>query len=719
MKCICGYTITAELAAGTDNTCISCGRSLMAESLELLSNPALGLVTETRAGQIEFARVFEEMLKEQGHCCAMLEGGCGVGKTFAYGVPAILNGGGRVVISTGKKSLQDQLSRKDMPYLQSVLGKPDSIITLKGKSNYICKRLLEKNFHLFEGKHIEKKHTELTKWAEGDDTGDLDNYGGGSGWPVSACTAEDCTRCHHDKEGTCGYRLLRAKAKIADVLIINHSLLGFDLRIGNGRIFGAYNLLIVDEAHQAPGFIRNAFSRDLTPTWLPGVYDKIHKTQIDIASEGYRSNQQDVEAAWAKMFEALPLGPLLETGFLGEAGKEAALQVRKLRDDLDRYVLRRWWGHDVEALIDGTSIAGKNMVDVMEDIQADLYRDREEDPDAYDDFTFVQKHREKLDSKAATIDDTYDVDDNWINSRETTSKGMVRILRQPVVLAPLISGSLRAIDKVLFTSATLNTDSLKAELGVLPKYELIVPSPFPYNRSLIYLPKHLPRPDDAGWHEAIAEEIVILVRASHGNALVLFSSMKDLDAVKGFIETQYTLEYPLLCQGDGRRPAEVFAEYLRTDNAVLFGSKSFFEGIDVQGEKLSLVIIPKIPFPPREDPLNKAKERVLGRNHFWSKWYYPNMLQDIQQAAGRLIRTVTDRGVVAILDVRMWVGGDKEMDPQTVGTSKVPWKGYGHRIIQALPFSNVSPRRELVLQVFENIHKQNRKPHVAAETEAE
>jgi ATP-dependent DNA helicase DinG len=722
VKCICGFTLSAEQAAQNSKTCLSCGRDLQVDAIELLSDPKLGFVKEIRPGQIQYAETLTTMLNEMGHRVAMLEGGCGVGKSFGYLLPAILRGGAhRIIVATGKKSLQDQLANKDLPYLQRMLGKPNSFVALKGKSNYICQHLLKRNLDMFKEKGLLALHKKLTAWAAQDEVGDLDSFPGSTTWPVPLCTAEDCTDCSMGRDRTCGYKVLRAKAKEAELIIVNHSLLGFDLRLTPGKIFGAYDTLIVDEAHAAPGFIRSAFSQDLSPSWMSYTLNRLGKAALNFVPQQYFATEYDEACEiWEAMFANLPDGPILPTGFLGEAGKEAILACHKLEKDLIRLILFSFQHGNVinnstsaaveEVLKTGKDANGeKDLGELYEDILMELLSRRDDTGDStdIDNFFVLSRMREQAQKKAKTIESTYTEDDNWINSKEETASGKVKILRQPVVLAPLISGPLRTIDKVLFTSATLNTDALKAELGVIPNYELIVPSPFPYKRSLIYLPKHLPRPDTVGWHDAVAEEVVKLVRASRGNALVLFSSMNDLNTVHDCIRAQYDLEYPLLCQGNGRRPAEVFDEYMRTDRAVLFGSKSFFEGIDVQGEKLSLVIIPKIPFPPREDPLNLAKERVLGKRNFWSKWYFPNMLQDIQQAAGRLVRTANDRGVIAILDVRMWVGGKKDLDPKTVGTSRVPWEGYGHRIIEALPFPNVSPRFELVAQVFEHIHQQN------------
>lgn len=683
MKCTCGYETPAELAAQNEGRCASCGGPVEPDPIELLSCPALGLVEEIRAGQVEYARAFVEMLDTPGNACGVFQAGCGIGKTFAYGVPAVLRPT-RVVIATGKKSLQDQLAKKDLPFMQQVFGRPKHFVTMKGKSNYVCRWMLEKNEGLFRAQGQMKLHAALTTWAaDTTHAGDLDTFPGQLEFPASTCTADECVKCSYGDKGLCGYRRRRAELPGADVVIINHALLGYVLRYG-ATVIGPFTILIVDEAHVAPGFIRNAFSQDLSETWLRHYINRLQRDAILHFTDAARDA---IEDRWAALFAQLPTTKMLPVGVLGAAGHAAVTDLETVKAKVHDYLASRW-GHETE---DGE-------VD-LETIQLELLNERDRGNAApLRDFYAVTKQLDKLLEKRQTILDTYETDDNYILSQEDTNTGRKRVLRQPVNLAPITGPKFAGINKVLFTSATLSAETLAAELGLQPRHVLSVPSPFPYQRSLVYLPKHLPRPDDPKWHNAIADEVVQLVRASGGNALVLFSSMNDLREIRRIVDTEYELEYPLLAQGDGRRAPEVFDEFMHTERAVLFGSKSFFEGIDVQGEKLSLVIIPKLPFPSPDDPLTKAKSERLGSGWF-AGWSYPQMQQDVQQAAGRLIRTRDDRGVVAILDVRIWVGGNREIDPQDIGTKKL-WRGYGYQLVKSLPFPNWSPRRELVFEYF-------------------
>jgi ABC-type dipeptide/oligopeptide/nickel transport system ATPase subunit len=178
VKCTCGYETPAELAAQNEGRCASCGGPVEPDPIELLSRPELGLVEELRIGQVEYARAFVELLDTPGNACGVFQAGTGLGKSFAYGVPAVLRPT-RVVIATGKKSLQDQLAKKDLPFMQQVFGRPKHFVTMKGKSNYVCRWMLEKNEGLFRAQGQMKLHAVLTTWAADlTHVGDLDTFPG-------------------------------------------------------------------------------------------------------------------------------------------------------------------------------------------------------------------------------------------------------------------------------------------------------------------------------------------------------------------------------------------------------------------------------------------------------------------------------------------------------------------------------------------------------------
>jgi len=610
--------------------------------------------------------------------------------TFSYGITSALTKK-RVVIATGKKALQDQLGNKDLRYIQRQLGVPASFVALKGKRNYLCARELARKKKIFVKRDKLALWDQLTAWLEDNPTGDLDTLPLVLGSPENSCTANDCDCDVEDMR--CGHKRVKAAAKEADMVVVNHSLLGYDLRFGAGSVFGPYTHLIIDEAHTAADSIRDAFSETLSSHWMRKAYNK-----LDRAKAGLLPHRRRQEARWERLFDDLPESKLLPVGFFGAKLTSALAALRQLEDDLKSLICDRWHPSsksaqkvtpigDMLRTVHISNTDGALLESVNEAALLALFR----------------KLSSNLQAKERMVLATVTGDPNWIYCRETATDGTVVIVHKPVNLAPLVRPSLNQIEKLVFTSATLDFKVIKSDFGVTSNYEMSVPSPFPYAKSLVYIPKHLPRPNDKAWHGAAAKEIVQLIRASKGNALVLFSSMLDLTTIQDLITTNYVLKHKIFAQCKGVRPLDVFQQFLATDNSVLFGSKTFFEGVDIKGSKLRLVIIAKIPFPPKDSPLNEAKKALLGRNVFWNQHYYPKMFNDIKQAAGRLLRTASDRGVVAILDVRIWVAGNPDLDPRTVGTQQVPWHGYGHNIIHALPFSCFSPKFLHVHQYFENL----------------
>lgn len=681
--------------------CVKCGGELIPTAEELLSEPDYGFVKEIRPGQIELTKAIEQALETPGHIEVFAEGGCGVGKTFAYGTPAVLTGM-RVIISTAKKALQDQLETKDIPFLQKKLGRPKQFISLKGKSNYVCKKLVKKEKGLFEKNDQLDLWHRLSDWMEQDPVGDLSAFPGELEFPANICTAEECIgRCKLSKK--CGYAVTKEAMKDADLVITNHSLLGFDLRFGVGRLLGPYQILIIDEAHAAPDYLRRAFSEEVSETWLRSFLKKLGREQIDTPSI---SESADVPK-WEALFQGIPEERLLPPNFFDtELLKHNMDMLTDLQNDLCTYVRKRWVPNAPANLSfeELAKQAGESASETHFNRTIDDEEVHPEDEDD-DDLISVVKHYTKVLSNYDTLKATTTPQADYINCREETATGKIKIVRQPVNLVPFVKGPLKAIDKVIFASATLNAPILKSELGMTPAVEITQPSPFNYKANgLVYIPQHLPRPDEDSWPFAIAQEMVQLIRAAQGNALVLFSAKNDMVRTLEMIETNYEMDdLPIFAQTEGARPKEIMKKFEETEHASIFGLKSFFEGIDIQGLKLRLVILTKIPFPHMKDPLCQAKKGQLGDKWWNNYYYYPTMLTDVQQAAGRLIRTATDRGVLAIFDVRMWVGSNKGLDPTTVGTPTRPWKGYGYNIFRALPFSNYTPRRELTLKFLKSL----------------
>ncbi|MGD9211732.1 MAG: helicase C-terminal domain-containing protein [Desulfobacteraceae bacterium] len=628
--------------------------------------------------------------------------------TYAYLVPAIQAGqheGMRTVIVTAKKNLQDQLAKKDIPQLRKIIGAPSTYVSLKGKSNYLCKKQLRRNKALFDKHDKGALWNKLKKWSEEDYIGDLDNFSEERVFPVSTVTVEECVgKCLFSRKGLCGYRYVRNQIKEANVVVANHSLLGFDLRFGTGRLFGLYNILVVDEAHACPNYLRRAFADELSETWLKTMLQRVGGEQIDTPS----INEKQAIRDWEALFQSIPDERLLPPGFFNE--KQLGICLRHLgvlRKDLEDYAIGRWMNKTIK------SDKRPTITEIAERCEENILRNAEnkgltidDDNPELDALYMLLKLYDKIIEARDVLRSTTVVDANYITNKEMIRNGKTKIVRQPVNLAPLVRKPLNLIDKTIFTSATLNNTLLKTELGVEPKVELTQPSPFNYKaNSLIYLPKHLPRPHEDNFAFAAAKEINQLVNASKGNALILFTARKDLNRIHEVILRNFHMSNtPIFAQTETQRPAEIMRSFRQTKNSVIFGLRSFFEGIDIQGEKLRLVILVKLPFPHIKDPLCEAKKQRLG-SRWWNDYYYPMMLDEVRQAAGRLIRTHLDKGVFCILDTRIWTGSNKNINPMDVGTQKMPWKGYGHKIFKALPFENYTPNRDLVMKYLRKITK--------------
>jgi Rad3-related DNA helicase len=326
----------------------------------------------------------------------------------------------------------------------------------------------------------------------------------------------------------------------------------------------------------------------------------------------------------------------------------------------------------------------------------------EERENLKDTFQALRRLTRLTTEKLTTLRATKAAEENYINCREAyvTNHGEVttKLVRQPVDLTRYLRAPFKQLNTLVVTSATLNFEHMERELGVKPTHTIKVASPFNFSQNArLYIPKHLKRPGELGYFADLGREIVNLVQLSHGNALVLFTAKDALANTAGYIQSSCDLEYPLILQKD-QSASLAFTRFMATPGSVLFGLKSFFEGIDVPGAKLRLVILTKLPFPHPEDPLVQAKQAQLGAGG-WAKYCIPLMLTDVQQAAGRLIRTTTDRGVFAILDSRIWTGGRKY--PAESVPQKTPWMGYGKNCVEQLPFK-YTPRIDLIKTFFDD-----------------
>lgn len=702
MKCsTCGFALPLP-KAGDNRACMACGKPMLPDSDDYLLHGAGGLVKEVRLGQIEMGRLTERVIKDQNF--AVVEGPVGIGKSFGYSIPAIQSRK-RIIISTAKKQLQHQLAYKDLPFLGERLEQPITVALLKGKSNYACAMKAS-------SLPPDDKAT-FTAWLDKSSTGDLTDWPGRKPAYWQDVTAEDCVggkRCRLSKQ--CGYWRAKDQIKSAQIVVANHHVVAWDLRFGPKKLLGEYDVLIVDEAHQAVGAFRGAYTKTLTPFSMKRVIKMGDRAGINLGT------YKDLEDAWAVMFKEVankdgeipadPFGAAGEatmailTDLLTETKKELAALGATMYDNEDDPEYQPSSSRDAQWA--AVNAKDRDMIASLEMLAKAIDRPREA-------LLAISKP-----------------DLNTVVYINTTEKGHKIVNAAPVNIGSLVGPKLQAIDTVILTSATIavngNFSDIKSQLGLtmpvkefdddgndtgnlLKKRkieELVLETPFDYaSQAVLYTPQHMPHavsagkfesPERAKYIQAVAIECKKLIKASDGNAFILFTATQDMKDVHAALLAE-DLDNPLIVQAEDAE--STLKEFMRTPRSVILGLKSFWEGVDVVGDKLRLVIITKLPFPMVSDPVIKARSRAIvaegvaagqseqtAERGVFQAVQIPVMLTDLRQGAGRLIRSKTDKGVLAILDPRVWTGNGKQLP--IVGQKN--YQGYGGLSVAAIGFSN-------------------------------
>ncbi len=588
------------------------------------------------------ARSVERSFNERGYLLA--EAGTGTGKTLAYLVPALLSGR-RVVVSTATKTLQDQIFFKDLPLLKERVGLEFEAAFLKGRSNYLCLQRFEQfeKDPQFATREEGRYWTTVKAWAQRTETGDraeLELPESFSAWSRLTTTSESCLGSKCPLYETCFVTRMRRHAEQADLLVVNHHLFFADLALrgasarrgGEGGVLPFYDAVIFDEAHAledaASGYFGVSMSnyrldelaRDATATLKED--DSRHGTLKALAAR-LRSH---TDALFVQAPRILGL-------YSGEGS--VALQpdrMAKLSGTLEQ--LRE----SLSAISSFTESAREPELMALTRRSAEMVEE----------LSFL----EKVESREHVY---------WAEAR---GRGLF-LKASPIDVAKELRSRLYgAVDTVVFTSATLAAegrfDFFARRMGlydddgvpVTSVRTLTVPSPFDFPRqSALYLPTHLPDPTAPGFIESAAEEIVKLCEVTGGRAFVLFTSLRNME--RAYMLTQARLPYQVLIQGE--RPKQQLLEAFREAPSVLFAAHSFWEGVDVPGDALSLVIIDRLPFASPGDPLVAARIKQLeskGEEPFDS-YQVPQAALALRQGFGRLIRTQSDRGIVALLDRRI------------------------------------------------------------------
>ncbi|WP_374090334.1 ATP-dependent DNA helicase [Methylomicrobium lacus] len=581
-----------------------------------------------REPQIEMARAIAAAIQSHRHLIA--EAGTGTGKTFAYLAPAIFSGQ-KVIISTGTKNLQDQLFNKDLPVIRKTIKTPFQAALLKGRSNYLCSYRLENSLNSAFGfsKEDADALTKIKSWSKRTKTGDIaemsDVAEANPVWYQATSSVDNCLGQDCPKFSDCFLFKARKEAQEAEILVVNHHLLCADWSIrdgGFGELLPKAEVIIVDEAHQLADTASNFLGISISSKQL-------HDLAADALIE-YFKDATDMPALRAACEE-------LEHG------------AKDLRLAFGIELKRGEW-RDIDS---NPKIAG-----ALADVRAQLQRLAAELELASVKSKGLEscfKRAEELVQQLNVISE--ESGGKWIRWFETHRK-TVTLSRTPLDIAAEFHSFMQLSKAVwIFTSATLSVaqrfDHFANSLGVANADNARWDSPFDYaSQSLFYHPKGLPKPDNPDFTAMIIDFVVPVLQASRGRAFFLFTSHRALKEAAELLADK--IPYPLLIQGS-RPKGALLDQFTKTDHAVLLGTASFWEGVDVRGEALSCVIIDKLPFASPGDPVLKARMEAMrksGRNPFF-EYQLPAAVIALRQGIGRLIRDVTDRGVLMVCDPRL------------------------------------------------------------------
>ena len=603
-----------------------------------------------RPQQLEMAVAILQAIRTQQKL--VVEAGTGTGKTLAYLAPALL-AGGKVVISTGTKTLQDQLFLRDIPAVRDALKLSVTVAMLKGRANYICRYHLAhaqvdaRLYHKEDVRHLQNIARFAATTASGDKASCTDVPENSSVWTYATSTRDNCLGqdCSDYKE--CFVMAARKQALSADVVVVNHHLFFADAMLkdeGIAELLPAANTIILDEAHQLPGTAGLFFGSTISS-------GQLMELARDARAEGLVN---------AKDFAPLP-----------EAAAALEKAVRDLRlafpqeTRLPLARAERFKQFDPALTL---------LKEKLTDLEHALASQAERAPGLDNCWQRAQVLRAMLAEWRTTPQ---------ANSRSNSVRWVevfqhaVHLNTTPLSIAETFKIQLDSTPRAwIFTSATLAVRGdfrhYQEEMGLDSAQTAHWDSPFDYaNQALLYVPQHLPEPNTAGYTPAVVVAALPVLKASGGRAFLLFTSLRAMREAHALLQAAFVeahLDFPLLLQGEGSR-TELLERFRKLGNAVLVASHSFWEGVDVRGSALSLVIIDRLPFAVPDDPVLSAridKMNSEGRNAFM-EYQLPQAVITLKQGAGRLIRDEEDRGVLMICD------------PRLLG------KPYGKRIWQSLP----------------------------------
>jgi ATP-dependent DNA helicase DinG len=647
---------------------------------------------EHRPGQIKMAEAVLRAFEQRRHL--IVEAGTGTGKTLAYLVPAIAaacGSGARIVISTGTKNLQEQLMDKDIPFLQETLPAKFRAAVMKGRNNYACLHRIKRaeSMPVLDGLDQIDQFDEVFRWSTQTDTGDraeLSNLPENLPfWRHIDARSDTCLGQKCPDFEPCFVTKMRQRAIDADVVVVNHHLFFADLALRNGA-YGAvlpdYSAVILDEAHQIEDVASEYFGVGFSNYQIDDLlYDvgglrlENNEVERELARISARV-QRFADSFWVSFKE----GRGLEGRFALVPNRGSSPTLREGAFDDSPTGMSAHRPPDAGAPSDAG--APHNALDnALYRLETTLAILKDPPPDAENILRRVRELRFALNFLIKADDKQFVY---WIERR---GRG-VFLRASPIDVSGLLQDRLFAkVPTVVLTSATLssggNFNFIRERLGLDEAEEMIAESIFDFeNQAVLYLPPSMPDPRSPQWGRAAADEVIKIVNATEGRAFVLSTSNAGMNELYERVAPQ--IDYPCYVQGSTSKGA-LLKKFRETPNAVLFATASFWQGVDVRGEQLSCVIIDKLPFAVPSDPIVAARQRhieEMGGSSFY-EYSVPQAVISLKQGLGRLIRSTSDRGVLAVLDPRLRT------------------KVYGQQFLKSLPPCRITSRIDDLYSVFE------------------
>jgi ATP-dependent DNA helicase DinG len=595
-----------------------------------------------RRAQREMADRIEQALAD--YSVFIAESGTGTGKTFAYLVPALLSGR-KILISTGTRHLQDQLYHRDLPLVRDALAVPVSTALLKGRSNYLCRYRLDslETDGRLAGRRDQSNLARIREWGGHTRRGDIAEMNAipedSDLWPLVTSTADNClgSACSHYDE--CFVNRARREALAADVVVVNHHLFFADLALreeGFGQLLPGVEAVIFDEAHQLPEVASNFLGISLNSHQLVSLCrDSIAEDLKEHSGvAGLPAAAQSLEKAVADFRLTFGVEPRRDAWDKLENAKAVHAALAEVKTRLT----------NLSAALDQAAGKGQGLANG------------------------ARRASDLLD-RLLMISESTPAD--YVAWFETTTRSFMLYLTPLDIAASFRSHTGNGKKAWIFTSATLAVKKsfahFQARLGLEQAETGLWDSPFDYaQQTLLYIPPGLPIPSAPDYTDRVLDAALPVLRASRGRAFILFTSHRALKAAATRLRD--ALDYPLLVQGDAPR-SELLRRFRDLGNAVLLGTSSFWEGVDVRGEALSCVIIDKLPFASPDDPVLQARAAAMeqaGRSPF-ADYQLPEAVITLKQGVGRLIRDESDHGVLMLCDPRLLS------------------KGYGKTFLASLP----------------------------------